>query len=390
MLVPAFAAAAPAPVTPEMKALQAKIDELERSLTTGRDAAASIDSEIVKLKKLLRLQQLEIEVGKKEYAAMEAKLKETETRRAELDAQVTERKRRLREQLSQLPAMRHANPLGKLAGDESLMATLHLGMIDKVVQKERHEILQLKRLQDELDGVNENLREERLRLAGHIDDLKEKQTVLSLNREMSSRRLERLKAEEAERLREFQAAKSSERKLDAVVSAISPEAAPARPSMPSAMPRAARPASSTAAGTGNFFDRKGDLPLPVIGAVTSEFGKKYDPKTNLYTFHKGIEIDAKPGSPVRAVFSGRVAFAGRLGGYRNLIIIDHGKQFYSLAGNLGETLKKVGDVVREGDVIGSSAGDDTPLYFEIRQRHIAVNPVPWFRDLKLLARSSTN
>lgn len=138
----------------------------------------------------------------------------------------------------------------------------------------------------------------------------------------------------------------------------------------------------------NFWNRKGQLLLPVDGAVINQFGKKYDPKTNLYTFHKGIEIAAKSGTPVRAISSGKVVFSGRLGGYRQLLIIDHGKQFYSLAGNLGETLRKVGDVVREGDIIGKSSVDETPLYFEIRQRHIAVNPVPWFRDLKVLAQSS--
>ena len=81
---------------------------------------------------------------------------------------------------------------------------------------------------------------------------------------------------------------------------------------------------------------------------------------------------------MRAVFPGKVVFSGSISGYGQLLILDHGDQYYSLVGKLGEVLKKEGDEIREGDVLGRTAQDKTPLYFEIRQRHIAVNPAPWF------------
>ena len=129
-----------------------------------------------------------------------------------------------------------------------------------------------------------------------------------------------------------------------------------------------------------FVARKGQLPLPIDGRIVSAFGRKYDPKTSLYTFHKGVDIEAPAQSPVRAVFPGKVVFSGKIGGYGQLLILDHGDQYYSLVGHLGEALKREGDEVREGDTIARSSADHTPVYFEIRQRHIAVNPVPWFPE----------
>jgi septal ring factor EnvC (AmiA/AmiB activator) len=51
-----------------------------------------------------------------------------------------------------------------------------------------------------------------------------------------------------------------------------------------------------------------------------------------------------------------------------------------LLGQLGEVFKKSGDSVAEGELVGKSNSNNTPVYFEIRQRHIAVNPAPWFNE----------
>ena len=93
-----------------------------------------------------------------------------------------------------------------------------------------------------------------------------------------------------------------------------------------------------------------------------------------------MDIQSLPSAQVRAVFPGKVVFSGKIGGYGQLLILDHGDQYYSLVGQLGEVLKKEGDEVKEGEVIARSSLDNNPVYFEIRQRHIAVNPVPWFSN----------
>jgi septal ring factor EnvC (AmiA/AmiB activator) len=58
-------------------------------------------------------------------------------------------------------------------------------------------------------------------------------------------------------------------------------------------------------------------------------------------------------------------------------IIDHGDHFYSLVAHLGDLRRKVGESVQAGDVIGLTDAQGTPVYFEIRARNVAVNPLQW-------------
>ena len=66
--------------------------------------------------------------------------------------------------------------------------------------------------------------------------------------------------------------------------------------------------------------------------VTQEYGPA--DWTSWYSFHTGIDIAAKHGSPVRAAGAGRIIFDGDGKGYGHLIIIDHGGGLVSYYGHL--------------------------------------------------------
>src|SRR3982751_1387160 len=57
---------------------------------------------------------------------------------------------------------------------------------------------------------------------------------------------------------------------------------------------------------------------------TSGFGWRDDPIRHTRKFHSGAAIRAKSGTPVMAAGDGVVTFAGRQGGYGNVIYVDHG------------------------------------------------------------------
>ncbi|MGQ0506891.1 MAG: murein hydrolase activator EnvC family protein, partial [Myxococcaceae bacterium] len=87
-------------------------------------------------------------------------------------------------------------------------------------------------------------------------------------------------------------------------------------------------------------------------------------------------------TPVLAVAQGKVAYAGWMRGYGNLIIVDHGDGFHSLVAHLADLQRGANEPVLPGDVLGT-VGDTGSLkgaylYFEIRQRGLAVDPTPWF------------
>jgi septal ring factor EnvC (AmiA/AmiB activator) len=128
---------------------------------------------------------------------------------------------------------------------------------------------------------------------------------------------------------------------------------------------------------GDFSRKKGTLRLPVAGKVVSGFGRQFDPKSNLWVFKKGLEVMPARDGPVSAVYPGRVVFAGELFSYGNVVILDHGKNFYSLAARLSRIDLRVGDLVAEGDPIGQVVKSGETLYFEIRSGNVAVNPLKW-------------
>lgn len=128
---------------------------------------------------------------------------------------------------------------------------------------------------------------------------------------------------------------------------------------------------------------KGLLNLPVRGKIISRFGVYNDPKYNVENFKSGIDIKTDRGEPIRAVSNGKIIYSGWLKGYGNMIIIDHGKNYYTVYAHLEETFKSKGDMVEMEEVI-ATAGDSGSLsgpglYFEVRHHGKPINPLEWIR-----------
>lgn len=125
--------------------------------------------------------------------------------------------------------------------------------------------------------------------------------------------------------------------------------------------------------------KAGSLPWPVQGAVTQQFGARHGGGMTA----SGVIIQANTGSPVKAVANGQVIYADWLKGYGWVTVLDHGNGLMSLYGHNQTLLKTPGDVVKAGDAIalvGQSGGQgEAGLYFEIRQKGAAVNPLRWLR-----------
>lgn len=138
-------------------------------------------------------------------------------------------------------------------------------------------------------------------------------------------------------------------------------------------------------GTGRGFATwKGRLPPPVESArVKVPFGQIVEERFKTVTLHPGVDIPAPRGTPVRAVYPGRVAFADRFAGYGLLCILDHGGTYFSLYAHLDELKVHTGDTLKQGQFLGTvgetGSLEGPMLYFEIRQGERAVNPEEWVR-----------
>lgn len=125
------------------------------------------------------------------------------------------------------------------------------------------------------------------------------------------------------------------------------------------------------------------LPWPVDGTLLSAFGRQKNRELNVWVIHQGIVIKTSAQAPVKSVAAGRVIFSGPFRSYGRIIIVDHGRNFFSIYGRLGRVLKKTGDSVAAGETIASTLPDSakktSSLYFELRQGTLALNPARWLK-----------
>jgi murein DD-endopeptidase MepM/ murein hydrolase activator NlpD len=133
-----------------------------------------------------------------------------------------------------------------------------------------------------------------------------------------------------------------------------------------------------------FGTLRGRLPWPTEGRIVSAFGEQVHPRFGTRTFRNGIDIEASEGTEIVAVYAGHVVYSGWFKGYGNLIILDHGNDYYTLYAHVAEIRVTEGDGARQGQVIGT-VGDTGSLagprlYFEVRYQGRPQDPAAWLQQ----------
>ena len=125
----------------------------------------------------------------------------------------------------------------------------------------------------------------------------------------------------------------------------------------------------------------GRLLMPVNGRIGSGFGMRFHPILKRSRMHKGVDIGASSGTPIRAAADGVVISSAYSGGYGNVVILDHGGGLSTVYGHCSARLVSSGQRVKRGQVIarvGSTGLSTGPhLHFEVRINGTAVNPRGW-------------
>ena len=118
--------------------------------------------------------------------------------------------------------------------------------------------------------------------------------------------------------------------------------------------------------------------------LSSGFGWRRDPILGTRALHSGIDIPGPLRSPVLAAAGGVVHFAGRAGGYGNMIEVDHGGGLVTRYAHLSRFLVESGARVERGQEIAmmGSTGRSTGshLHFEVRLNGEATGPLAWLTE----------
>jgi murein DD-endopeptidase MepM/ murein hydrolase activator NlpD len=120
------------------------------------------------------------------------------------------------------------------------------------------------------------------------------------------------------------------------------------------------------------------LAWPIAGRLTSGFGRR-----GFWSWHTGVDIVARRGTPIRAAAPGVVQFSGWQSSYGRLIRIEHGQGLSTVYAHNSRNFVKAGDRVERGTVIGAvgHTGRATAdhLHFEVRRYGVPRNPLSFLQ-----------
>ncbi|HVE93492.1 MAG TPA: M23 family metallopeptidase [Acidimicrobiales bacterium] len=324
-----------------------KLDALKASDTQLDAAVRTLDKQVASQEAATQAARQAVAAADAAQRQAETKLAQTETQTARLRGSLVQRavESYMRPQRDNAEQVGSASSLGELSRRTALLQ--HMAKSDRDVL-------------DRLRAVREDLVLDREKAAAARATAAERRKVVT-------DRLATLQRDRAAKGRLASALDQRIREVQSEVDALNREAA----NLSAALSKA----SSGRASRGGTFEGKvsgSGLAWPVRGPVTSEYGYRWGRQ------HAGIDVGAGTGTPIYAAKSGTVIHSGTMGGYGNVVIIDHGGGFTTLYAHQSRLGSREGQSVNQGQVIGyvGSTGNSTGphLHFETRVNGSAQNP----------------
>ncbi|MGH7796885.1 MAG: murein hydrolase activator EnvC family protein [Candidatus Binatia bacterium] len=363
-----------AAVDRDLEGIKKKIEKEKKGLSRLEDRESSVLDSLEKIQTELEKRTQEIKLANTELTSVARELAAKQAEAERLAGSIAARLELLRKRAAALYRwQRTGTPFVVLNGNVSLSGLIQrqhyleaaLSFDRELLAKLEDENRRQAELREELAQKREELADQKQSLGAAKQAMRKeaqkKQTLLTSVRRQKQTRLRALREMQA-------AAQRLEKMMEEIArrALVKPRQLPSTPS----------PGSGLAA-------LRGRLEWPVRGQVIAPFGKFKHPEFTAEIVRKGIDIDTPEGKEIKAVEKGRVVYAGRFSGYGNMVIVDHGERYYTIYGHLSEIIKKTGESVTRGEVLGQAGDSDSlagaKLYFEIRKDGHSLDPVPWFK-----------
>lgn len=395
-LLVALLLAPPAPAAAQ-DAGQQEAEDLQERIRESQERLEQIRDERENLRKQMRELDQRVSTRREELDNLERQIGTTSSVVAELDVQIraradevdaltremlrtrdelTVRKVELRQRLREIYKRGPARAVQVLLSAESFSDLIHrYKYLHLVTRYDRTLVDQVGRLEDRLEEQRTELQRDLSRLRRLRGEKRSELGELESLENQYQRQIARLQSEESRQQSRLSRLAREEQKLQDLMGELE--------QLRRETERRAGRATTSSLRTADL----GQLDWPVEGEVLYRFGPEQENGTSIN--RDGIGIGAPVGTPVRAVESGRVAWAGERGLYGPSVILSHGGGYYSVYLYLEQARVREGAEVSKGQVLGTVGGagsrEGAHIQFEI---HVPgsdgsprpVDPVRWLRD----------
>ncbi|POB09749.1 M23 family metallopeptidase [Sulfobacillus sp. hq2] len=128
-------------------------------------------------------------------------------------------------------------------------------------------------------------------------------------------------------------------------------------------------------------DTTAPLLMPINGTVSNPFGWQYSGALNEWYYNPGITVSAKAGTPVHAAWGGVVTQVDNVDHQGLSVTVKDGNDYETVYGHLGSASVKAGQMIKQGQVVGSVGGSSiysrqpgSHLDFQVFHGSMATNP----------------
>ena len=350
-------------ITRQLSSDQKRIDSISESLSQINEKIRSLEEQKERQKDMIARQLVEAyKIGKNDYLKLVLSQKDPAAtdRALEYYRYINEARVQAVRDIEQTEAELRAAL--KKRSDESKE-------LQKLQDRRRSDIKKLSEIKERKQAaeksLSESLREERSEIARLEEDERQIQAYLvKLEEERKAKekaekeRIEKLKAEE-ERKRKAEEAGRKRKEEQERAERLAAE-------------QQRKEAEKAAAEKARQI-RRHSLTWPSTGEVLNRFGSIRSGQVRW----KGL-LFGTGNSLVKAAGSGTVVMVTAMKRLGTVIIVDHGGGFISIYCNNLNSLKKQGDHVEQGELIGYT-GTSQGLYFELRKDGESVSPAEYLR-----------
>lgn len=344
--------------------MQRQINSLTRSMKDKQQEKASLHQRIKRSNNRIKTLNRRINVLNKRLSSSRAELSELTRKERQLQKGLTTAQASLQEQLRTAHRMGDLPALKILLNQDDATKFSRVLMYYRYLSSAQHQ--QITRSQNELSAlaaVKARRKLQQTELNATQKELNEKKRKLNTTSKENKRLLSQVKRSITGAGNRLKNLRKNQKDLQHLLTQLEE--------------------TSVASNNGNnqpFAAMKNKLPFPVNGKVSRRFGTPLSGELKM----RGLVINAKATSNIRAIYYGQVKFSDWMQGYGFLTIIDHGANYMSLYANSQRPLKEKGEWVAPGDIVatvGDSSGQHgTGLYFELLKNGQPKNPEQWIKS----------